>query len=102
MQESRALFISPNSVHQLVIREHDAILVSQKGQQLAQISKVRYMTHLLTLLEFRVDMQVKSPWLVQRQLLILPLLIDSLSEEQRKDLHGYLNHSFEASDRFLD
>jgi len=102
MQERRALFLFPNSVYQLVIREHDVVLVSQKRKQLAQIKKVRYMSQLLALLEVRVEKQVRSSWLAQQQLLIFPVFIDSLPEGQRKDLHGYLTHSFEAASKLLD
>ena len=102
MEESRALFLLPNSVHQLVIREHDVVLVSQRRKQLAQIKKVRHMSQLLILLEVRVEKQVKSPWFVEQQLLILPVFFDSIPQGQRKDLHGYLNHSFEAASQLLD
>ena len=91
-QGSRVLLLSQWSFYGVYIGSQGVILESRQAKQAAQLKRVRYISHLFTLLEFEVLESANR----QRSLIQLPLLIDSISEAQHKELHGYLNHSFQS------
>jgi hypothetical protein len=86
------LLLSQWSFYGVYIGSQGVILESRQAKQAAQLKRVRYISHLFTLLEFEIEESANC----QRSLIQLPLLIDSISEAQHKELHGYLNHSFQS------
>jgi len=92
-QGSRALLLSQCSIYRVYVGQQGVTLISRRGKQKAHINRVRYLSYLLTLLEFKVEEQADGRIVFLPSLILLPLLIDSISVAQRKDLHGFLNHS---------
>jgi hypothetical protein len=92
VQMCRVFFLSPTSIKGIVIRSKNATLICGKGNQLVRITRVLYLSHLFTLLEIQRGLRITGFDPFNSNIMQLPLLIDSMSLKQRKDLHGYLNH----------
>lgn len=96
-QFNRILQRSGSSVLQAHIGHNSSILVTPGGRLKAVFTGAVYVSQPLTLLEFRLEKSLRGKGLVKRTRMLVALPIDAVSRSQRKDLHGFLKHSFNPS-----